>query len=292
MSTKRPLEDSAFGLTVKRYYKEMFPADRITRWLWPSLPRRELALWYSSGAVSRWRTFNTEDDLRKMLAKESPVRIEIGAEYVNNPTELRNEETPYAKELVFDIDVPDYDDIRNCGHEKGETCPTCWKLIDVATRILDERLRTIGFKHLLWVYSGNKGVHCWVCDPRARRLDDRRREAICDYIQAPCDHPVIDEMFPEIQREMRLTGTDPSVIWPRIDLHVSTQTKHLLKSPFCVHPKTGRICVPFDPEEGVDPRDVPTLSNPDLEPHLAFFDAFLDRLEMADDLKDPCGFGT
>lgn len=41
-----------------------------------------------------------------------------------------------------------------------------------------------GFRHIFWVYSGRRGVHCWVCDKSARALANDARTAIVEYFSA------------------------------------------------------------------------------------------------------------
>uniref|UniRef100_A0A8C1W2G0 DNA primase n=1 Tax=Cyprinus carpio TaxID=7962 RepID=A0A8C1W2G0_CYPCA len=232
------------------------------------------------------------------------------------------------KELVFDIDMTDYDDVRRCC-SAADICSKCWTLMTIAIRILDRALREdFGFHHLLWVYSGRRGVHCWVCDDAARKLSVAARSAVAEYLSlikggeetvrkvvlSDPIHPFINHSLSVVERyfcqyaivEQDILGSKESVdkvlallpedilsfpvvlsqyqyftsryqyqsnftilseimlqyCYPRLDVNVSKGVNHLLKSPFSIHPKTGRISVPIDLKElnTFDPFEVPTIS--------------------------------
>ena len=229
-----------------------------------------------------------------------------------------------------------------------------------------------GFKHLLWVYSGRRGIHLWISDKEAMELTDESRKAIVGWLEVikggkdvakkvnvrlgagkggpgtlppsikvaldplaarflnlvlmdqNCfgsekgyedllklipDRNVVNELrdkwesdpdrhstdkWNDFKAEVKkfekgsaqrvsscqmsrsialredwsqilLTAAMEDIIlqytYPRIDAEVSKHRNHLLKAPFCVHPKTGRICVPVDPDkvDEFDPEKVPDV---------------------------------
>jgi len=87
-----------------------------------------------------------------------------------------------------------YDPFRTCC--KGEkTCPECWKLVQTACVILETALNgkiviiilinyldDFNFTDILWVFSGSRGIHCWVCDPQAKVLNKEQRSSIMEYL--------------------------------------------------------------------------------------------------------------
>jgi DNA primase small subunit len=75
--------------------------------------------------------------------------------------------------------------------------------------------------------------------------------------------------------------------YPRLDINVTKGLSHLLKSPFCVHPKTGKVCIPINPKvvDQFDPLNVPTIIT--LINEINMFDEkeLIEQRESANNLK-------
>ncbi|KAI3380632.1 hypothetical protein SNEBB_001648 [Seison nebaliae] len=92
---------------------------------------------------------------------------------------------PIQRDFVIDIDLTDYDDVRFCCEDKA-VCENCWWLANFAMKIIGNILKTVyDFHHLLWVFSGRRGIHCWVSDKKARIMSSEIRASIVEYIQLP-----------------------------------------------------------------------------------------------------------
>lgn len=337
-----------------QFYSRLFPYRYFFQWLnhsnspSTSFTHREIAFTLSNDAYLRYQSFPNAEAFRKEVLRLNPSRFEIGPVYTSNPRDRKivkkSQFKAVRKELVFDIDLTDYDDIRKCCQDK-KICTKCWQFITVAIKIMDKALREdFGFKHILWVYSGRRGAHAWVCDERAQLMDDLKRRAVASYLQLHAKgkktifrrplHPHIErsldilkrrfasniledqnpweseadcesllEAIPDkvLAKALRDIWSDHSVrtskqkwkdidqvaqkgvsksldskllkeakqdiilnsMYPRLDIEVSKHLNHLLKSPFCVHPATGRICVPIDTSrvDEFNPLTVPTATH-------------------------------
>lgn len=97
-----------------------------------------------------------------------------------------------ARELVFDIDLPDLDTARirtcACAGQK-RCCKDCWQQLVLARLTLERRLEWYwGVRGLLWVFSGSKGVHATSNSRIAALFDRSTRQALVATLVQPFDY--------------------------------------------------------------------------------------------------------
>ncbi|XP_070667661.1 uncharacterized protein [Malus domestica] len=175
---------------LKVYYGKLFPYADIFKWMsygndgkHPAcdqsyFSRREFSFTQENDVYLRFQSFNSVPELESSVKEKCPVKIDIGPVYSVDLQPAKrhayaqsgdNVFTPVERELIFDIDMSDYNDVRYCC-SGADVCLECWPLMTIAIKVIDTALRDdFGFSHILWVYSGRRGVHCWVCDGKARR---------------------------------------------------------------------------------------------------------------------------
>ena len=143
------------------------------------------------------------------LCDQLPHKIDIGAVFTADPRDHKKFKLfePVQREFLIDIDLTDYEFL-DCDVKKIETCDRCWPIMALAARALNQILvKDFGFEHLLFVYSGRRGIHCWVCDTRARVMPNDVRSAVADYLSPKLNAAtgrlsIAQPMHPSLRRSM------------------------------------------------------------------------------------------
>ena len=258
---QRPAQAPIARETMAQYYTRWFPLSFLDALLTHAEPEafpwthREISFTFAGESgeheYSRNHWFNNATELKRELARRVPVKLDIGAVHsmcVRYRTTAGYK--PVLRELVFDIDVSDYD--RQCCANPKTACAHCWRYAACAVEVLDHLLRArLGFRKLLWVFSGRRGVHCWVMDRKAAPLGRNSRSFVLAWLASPDarDRLSVDacvRWFVDIfERHPRSVDEAMHALWPRLDAAVTRTPSHLIKSPFCVHPGTGKLCLAF-----------------------------------------------
>jgi predicted DNA primase small subunit len=141
---------------------------------------------------SRNKSFKDPEDLTTFLGIFNIGGAYIGALYddplssgISSKDHVSIHDTKWlGRELIFDLDLNEYDPVRFCGCKGRDYCEYCWGLLQDASIIIEETLREdFGFKKLEWVFTGGRGYHCWVLDEEVFDIPQETRSGIVHYMQ-------------------------------------------------------------------------------------------------------------
>lgn len=188
---------------------------------------------------TRYLFYRNANIFRQNLISSIPFRIDIGAEF---NLYLKNREAKIAlnavrREYIIDIDMNDYDGIRTCCTGK-KLCNSCWTFMEAAYKVLREVLYEVfGFQKILWVFSGRRGMHAWVCDASAMDLESSQRKSITNFLNVAVNNEKSDRLVTEESlskmSSVRLFGLCRKILLPYEKFLFTEQN-------FFAHPRVGQ----------------------------------------------------
>ncbi len=317
---------------IRDYYSTEFDLDRLEGVMdFSHFSTREFGFVGLNGRFFRNLSFENPKELGDFLIERTPLHAYLGAVYNEPPSRKQPIHTLDWKghELVFDIDLDEYDVVRKhvCDCQGADQiCMRCWQLLNLAITIIDESLRfDFGMENIVWVFSGRRGCHGWVTDDSGFSLNQEQRMSIINYLTVihgenekarvqdrnrfPSDfrkrieHNVFDYFLKNARHKdllsLGLSSSRASNIkaqlkrqddkidsnlrssfnkdlarinkydeilrrWvPRIDHKVTIDLRRLLRLPFSIHGKSGRVARILDPGEisssSFNPEEEPSI---------------------------------
>ena len=108
-------------------------------------PHREFSFTIADDVYIRYQCFGDAKGMREAIQKRQPHKIDIGAVFSSLPKDHAGGNKGGAsatteRELVFDIDLTDYDDIRTCC-SGAKICNKCWSYMTMAIKARATRRR-------------------------------------------------------------------------------------------------------------------------------------------------------
>lgn len=251
---------------MDEYYKtngnKSFPFELIYS-LFVRSDRREVTFWKGTSPI-RYKSIKSGIEFRSIAKSTHGLTgIDVGAFYddVSLPPKER---IPIGRELVFDIDLNDYNRVF-CDCSKQKTCcKLCWIYIDCAIDVICYLMRQIGITQdkILVFFSGRRGAHFWILDEKLFHYTEQQRINLLRFLNLEnTPENIVNDVFEicwkyynilisyengvkfaKIAINSESIDTQRRDILglfkPHFDKNVTTSMNHLIKIPMSMHSST------------------------------------------------------
>lgn len=165
---------------IIRHFKKYYVTEKIE--VPERLSRREFGfMFFDKTFVIRHIGFTSRQDLKSYLAENVPSHVYYSSAYYKHPNAQKMADKEWmGADLIFDLDA---DHVRGI---EGMSYPQMLQRVKQEIMRLHDEFITgdLGFdsKHVKIVFSGGRGYHVHVTDPRVLSLGSHERREIVDYI--------------------------------------------------------------------------------------------------------------